>query len=202
MTDLLDQGAGAIASAVRAGKTSTRAVAEAAIARVEAKNRAITAIVDPRPMASTPAASRASMGRSWVPYTVKDTTWAQGRGVTNGSLLWKDFRPPRHAVAVERLKAAGRVFIGMTNTPEMAAKGHTENKVYGPSRHPMNPAPTPGGSSGGAAAALAAGFTPIALGTDGGGSGRRPASHCGVVRLKTCQSAAPKLIGRITGHSR
>ncbi len=120
-----------------------------------------------------------------VPYTVKDTTWVQGRTVTNGSLLYKDFKPPRDAVAVERLKAAGGIFLGMTNTPEMAAKGHTENKVYGPSRHPMNPALTPGGSSGGAAAALAAGFTPIALGTDGGGSGRRPASHCGVVGLKT-----------------
>ena len=83
----------------------------------------------------------------------------------------------------------------MTNTPEMAAKGHTENKVYGPSRHPMNPALTPGGSSGGAAAALAAGFTPIALGTDGGGSGRRPASHCGVVGLKTSAGAIPSPFG-------
>lgn len=203
MTDLLDQGAAAISSAVRAGKTSARDVAEAAIARVEAKNKAITAIVDFDP-AEARAAADAVDGRCkqgfdgpilGVPYTVKDTTWVQGRRVTNGSLLWKDFKPPRDAVAVERLKAAGGVFLGMTNTPEMAAKGHTENKVYGPSRHPKNPALTPGGSSGGAAAALAAGFTPIALGTDGGGSGRRPASHCGVVGLKTSAGAIPSPFG-------
>ncbi|MGZ5899273.1 MAG: amidase family protein [Reyranella sp.] len=119
----------------------------------------------------------------------------KGRRVTNGSLLWKDFKPPCDAVAVERLRNAGGVFLGMTNTPEMAAKGHTENKVYGPSRHPTNPALTPGGSSGGAAAALGAGFTPIALGTDGGGSGRRPASHCGVVGLKTSAGAIPSPFG-------
>ena len=203
MTDLLDQGAAAISSAIRAGKTSARDVAEAAIARVEAKNKAITAIVDFDP-AEARAAADAVDGRRkqgfdgpilGVPYTVKDTTWVQGRRVTNGSLLWKDFRPPRDAIAVERLKAAGGVFLGMTNTPEMAAKGHTENKVYGPSRHPKNPALTPGGSSGGAAAALAAGFTPIALGTDGGGSGRRPASHCGVVGLKTSAGAIPSPFG-------
>ena len=203
MTDLLDQGAAAIASAIRAGKTSARDVAEAAIARVEAKNKAITAIVDFDPAEARAAADAVDARRKQgfdgpilgVPYTVKDTTWVQGRRVTNGSLLWKDFKPPRDAVAVERLKAAGGVFLGMTNTPEMAAKGHTENKVYGPSRHPMNPALTPGGSSGGAAAALAAGFTPIALGTDGGGSGRRPASHCGVVGLKTSAGAIPSPFG-------
>lgn len=203
MTDLLDQGAAAIASAIRAGRMSARDVAEAAIARVEAKNEAITAIVDFDPAEARAAADAVDARRKQgfdgpilgVPYTVKDTTWVRGRRVTNGSLLWKEFRPPRDAVAVERLKAAGGVFLGMTNTPEMAAKGHTENKVYGPSRHPMNPVLTPGGSSGGAAAALAAGFTPIALGTDGGGSGRRPASHCGVVGLKTSAGAIPSPFG-------
>ena len=203
MTDLLDQGAAAIAEAVRTGKTTARAVAEAAIARVEARNAALTAIVDFDPAEARAAADAVDARRRQgfdgpilgVPYTVKDTTWVAGRRVTNGSLLWKDFIPPRDALAVERLKAGGGVFLGMTNTPEMAAKGHTENKVYGPSRHPLNPALTPGGSSGGAAAALAAGFTPIALGTDGGGSGRRPASHCGVVGLKTSAGAIPSPFG-------
>ena len=203
MTDLLDQGAAAIAAAVRTGKTTARAVAEAAIARVEARNAALTAIVDFDPAEARAAADTVDARRRQgfdgpilgVPYTVKDTTWVAGRRVTNGSLLWKDFIPPRDALAVERLKAGGGVFLGMTNTPEMAAKGHTENKVYGPSRHPLNPALTPGGSSGGAAAALAAGFTPIALGTDGGGSGRRPASHCGVVGLKTSAGAIPSPFG-------
>ncbi|TAJ87518.1 amidase [Reyranella sp.] len=203
MTELLDQGAAAIADAVRAGKVKARDVAEMAIARVEAKNGQLTAIVDFDPAEARTSADAVDTKRKQgfdgpilgVPYTVKDTTWVQGRRVTNGSLLYKDFKPPRDAVAVERLKNAGGIFLGMTNTPEMAAKGHTENKVYGPSRHPMNPALTPGGSSGGAAAALAAGFTPIALGTDGGGSGRRPASHCGVVGLKTSAGAIPSPFG-------
>ena len=203
MTELLDQGAAAIADAVRAGKTKARDIAEMAIARVEAKNAQLTAIVDFDPAEARASADAVDARRKQgfdgpilgVPYTVKDTTWVQGRRVTNGSLLHKDFKPPRDAVAVERLKNAGGIFLGMTNTPEMAAKGHTENKVYGPSRHPLNPALTPGGSSGGAAAALAAGFTPIALGTDGGGSGRRPASHCGVVGLKTSAGAIPSPFG-------
>ncbi|MCA0245330.1 MAG: amidase [Proteobacteria bacterium] len=203
MTELLDQGAAAIADAVRAGKTKARDIAEMAIARVEAKNAQLTAIVDFDPAEARASADAVDARRKQgfdgpilgVPYTVKDTTWVQGRRVTNGSLLHKDFKPPRDAVAVERLKNAGGIFLGMTNTPEMAAKGHTENKVYGPSRHPMNPALTPGGSSGGAAAALAAGFSPIALGTDGGGSGRRPASHCGVVGLKTSAGAIPSPFG-------
>jgi aspartyl-tRNA(Asn)/glutamyl-tRNA(Gln) amidotransferase subunit A len=179
MTELLDQGAAAIAAAVRTGKTSARDVAEAAIARVEARNTAITAIVDFDPAEARAAADAVDARRKQgfdgpilgVPYTVKDTTWVKGRRVTNGSLLWKDFKPPRDAVAVERLRNAGGVFLGMTNTPEMAAKGHTENKVYGPSRHPMNPAMTPGGS------------------------GRRPASHCGVVGLKTSAGAIPSPFG-------
>ena len=203
MRDLLDQGAAAIAAAVRTGKAKARDVAEAAIARVEARNKDLTAIVDFNPAEARTAADAVDARRRQgfdgpilgVPYTVKDTTWVAGRRVTNGSLLYKDFIPPRDALAVERLKNAGGVFLGMTNTPEMAAKGHTENKVYGPSRHPMNTVLTPGGSSGGAAAALAAGFTPIALGTDGGGSGRRPASHCGVVGLKTSAGAIPSPFG-------
>lgn len=203
MTELLDQGAAPIAQAVRAGKVTARDIAEVAIERVEKRNPALTAIVDFDPSEARAAADAVDARRSHgfdgpllgVPYTVKDTTWVAGRRVTNGSLLYKDFIPPRDAVAVERLKDAGGVFLGMTNTPEMAAKGHTENKVYGATRHPMNPALTPGGSSGGAAAALAAGFTPIALGTDGGGSGRRPAAHCGVVGLKTSAGAIPSPFG-------
>ncbi len=203
MTELLDQGAAAIAAAVRTGKSKARDVAEMAIARVEARNKDLTAIVDFNPAEARAAADAVDARRKQgfdgpilgVPYTVKDTTWVAGRRVTNGSLLYKDFIPPRDAVAVERLKAGGGIFLGMTNTPEMAAKGHTENKVYGPSRNPLNTAMTPGGSSGGAAAALAAGFTPIALGTDGGGSGRRPASHCGIVGLKTSAGAIPSPFG-------
>jgi aspartyl-tRNA(Asn)/glutamyl-tRNA(Gln) amidotransferase subunit A len=203
MKELLDQGAAAIAAAVRTGKIKARDVAEMAIARVEARNPVLTAIVDFNPAEARREADAVDVkqGQGFdgpllgVPYTVKDTTWVANRRVTNGSLLYKDFIAPRDAVAVARLKTAGGIFLGMTNTPEMAAKGHTENKVYGASRHPLDPTLTPGGSSGGAAAALAAGLTPIALGTDGGGSGRRPASHCGVVGLKTSAGAIPSPFG-------
>ena len=180
MTDLLDQGAAAISAAVRAGKLKARDVAEAAIARVEARNKDLTAIVDFDATEARASADSVDARRKQgfdgpilgVPYTVKDTTWVKGRRVTNGSLLYKDFLPPRDALAVERLRNAGGIFIGMTNTPEMAAKGHTENKVYGYSRNPANTALTPGGSSGGAAAGL-----------------------CGVVGLKTSAGAIPTPFG-------
>ena len=150
MTELLDQGAAAIAQAVRTGKVKARDVAEMAISRVEASNGKLTAIVDFAPTEARASADAVDARRKQgfdgpilgVPYTVKDTTWVQGRRVTNGSLLYRDFKPPRDAVAVERLRNAGGIFLGMTNTPEMAAKGHTENKVYGPTRHPLNTALT------------------------------------------------------------
>ncbi len=129
-----------------------------------------------------------------VPYTVKDTTWVAGRTVTNGSLLYKDFKPPRDALAVRAAEGRGRHLLGMTNTPEMAQGPHRKQGL-----RPVPPSPESGpdagGLLGGAAAALAAGFSPIALGTDGGGSGRRPASHCGVVGLKTSAGAIPSAFG-------
>jgi aspartyl-tRNA(Asn)/glutamyl-tRNA(Gln) amidotransferase subunit A len=85
---------------------------------------------------------------------------------------------------VARLRASGAVLIGKTNTPEFSLRGFTDNPVFGPTRNPWNPALTPGGSSGGAVAAVAAGLVPLSLGTDGGGSIRRPAAHTGLVGLK------------------
>ncbi|MCW5745549.1 MAG: amidase [Alphaproteobacteria bacterium] len=202
-SELLDRPAHDIAAAVRGGASKARDVAEMAIARVQARNPTLNAIVDFDPAEARREADAIDARRRdgfrgpllGVPFTVKDTTWVAGRRVTNGSLVFKDFRPPRDALSVERLRAAGAVFLGMTNTPEFAAKGHTENKVYGATRHPQNPALTPGGSSGGAASALGAGFSPIAVGTDGGGSGRRPAAHVGVVGFKPSAGAIPSPFG-------
>jgi aspartyl-tRNA(Asn)/glutamyl-tRNA(Gln) amidotransferase subunit A len=202
-TGLLDRPAHEIAAAVRAGKTSARAIAEMAIARVQARNAALNAIVDFDPAEARRDADQVDARRRdgfngpllGVPFTVKDKIWVAGRRVSNGSLLSKNFIPPCDALAVERLRAAGGVFLGMTNTPEFAAKGHTDNKVYGPTRHPLDPALTPGGSSGGAAAALGAGMAPLALGTDGGGSGRRPAAHVGAVGLKPSAGAIASPFG-------
>lgn len=202
-SEILDRTTADIATAIRTGAATARAVTEMAIARVENRNPVLNAIVDFDPAEARREADRVDAQRSngfdglllGVPFTVKDTTWVAGRRVTNGSLIHRDFTPPRDALCVERLKVAGGVFLGMTNTPEFAAKGHTENKVYGATRHPLNPALTPGGSSGGAAAALGAGFSTIAVGTDGGGSGRRPAAHVGIVGLKTSAGAIPSPFG-------
>ena len=126
-----------------------------------------------------------------VPVLVKDNIWVRDRRVTQGSLLFKDYAPQQDAIVVERLRHAGAVIMGMTNTPEFACKGLTNNKIHGPTLHPQDPGLTPGGSSGGAVAAIAAGLTPLAIGTDAGGSSRRPAAHVGVVGFKPSFGALP-----------
>ena len=112
------------------------------------------------------------------------TTW--------GSRLLRDYVPPRDELPVAKLRATGAVIVGKTNVPEFATQGVTDNLLIGPTRNPWNLALTPGGSSGGAAAAVAAGCTPIALVTDGGGSTRRPASHCGLVGFKPSHHWVPR----------
>ena len=119
-----------------------------------------------------------------VPITVKDNIWVAGRRITQGSLTLKDFIAPQHAWAVQRLIDAGAVVIGITNCSEFACKGVSNNLVYGSTRSPWDVNLTPGGSSGGAASATAAGIGALALGTDAGGSTRRPAAHTGLVGMK------------------
>ncbi|HEX3140816.1 MAG TPA: amidase, partial [Rhizobacter sp.] len=109
------------------------------------------------------------------------------RPLTQGSRLYANFNAPRDAWCVARLRQLGAVVLGITNCSEFACKGVTSNLVYGATRHPMNPALTPGGSSGGAVTALASGLGLLALGTDAGGSIRRPAAHCGLVGHKPTQ---------------
>ena len=142
---------------------------------------------------ASPAGKRLPL--AGVPVVVKDVIWVGDQRVTQGSLLFKDFVAPRDALAVERLRAAGALVIGMANSSEFACKGLTTNKVYGLTRHPMDPALTPGGSSGGCAVAVAARMAPLALGTDGGGSSRRPPAHVGVVGFKPSFGAIPDPFG-------
>ena len=127
-----------------------------------------------------------------VPVSVKDHIWMAGALATNGSVALADFVPPEDCTAVERLRAAGAVIVGKTNNPEFCYRGFTDNLVYGPTRNPWDLSRTPGGSSGGAAAGVAAGMTPMALGTDGGGSIRIPASFCGVAGHKPTFGLVPK----------
>lgn len=126
-----------------------------------------------------------------VPFTAKDNLWVGGRRVSQGSRLFDDFVAPRDAWAVARLRERGAVLLGITNCSEFACKGVTDNPLYGATRHPADPSLTPGGSSGGAVAALGAGMGLIALGTDAGGSVRRPAAHTGLVGHKPSTGLIP-----------
>lgn len=119
-----------------------------------------------------------------VPFTVKDNIPAAGLPTSWGSAAFRPLAPDGDELPVARLRAAGAVLLGKTNVPEFTLQGYTDNAVFGPTRNPWNPSLTPGGSSGGAVAAVAAGIGPFAIGTDGGGSIRRPASHVGLVGLK------------------
>jgi Asp-tRNA(Asn)/Glu-tRNA(Gln) amidotransferase A subunit family amidase len=127
-----------------------------------------------------------------VPVSVKDHIWMTDTPATNGSLVLRDFVPPEDAVPVARLRAAGAVIVGKTNNPEFCYRGFTDNLVFGLTRNPWDLERTPGGSSGGAGASVAAGMTAVALGTDGGGSIRIPSSFCGVVGHKPTFGLVPK----------
>jgi Asp-tRNA(Asn)/Glu-tRNA(Gln) amidotransferase A subunit family amidase len=120
-----------------------------------------------------------------LPVLVKDMTDVTGMRTTFGSLVFADAEPAStDALVVRRLRAAGAIVVGKTNMPEFAADGFTSNLVFGPTRNPWNPERTPGGSSGGSGAAIAAGMAAIATATDGGGSVRIPAAYCGLFGLK------------------
>lgn len=119
-----------------------------------------------------------------IPITVKDNILTRDMPTTWGSTGLKDYAPDVDEIAVARLRAAGALIVGKTNLPAFALEGYTSNKLFGTTRNPWDLARTPGGSSGGAVASVASGVTPLALGTDGGGSIRRPASHCGLVGFK------------------
>lgn len=189
----------AIAADVSAHRISALGVAEAALARIAAKNPDLNAIIETNVAASRADAEeidrRVTAGErmplAGVPVAIKDNIWVAGHRVTQGSALFANFHPPEDAIAVARLKRAGAVVIGMANTSEFAAKGLTTNRLYGPTCHPMDHNLTPGGSSGGPVVAVAAGLVPLAIGTDAGGSSRRPAAHVGVAGFKPSLGAVP-----------
>ena len=131
-----------------------------------------------------------------VPISIKDLELTKGIRTTSGSLPFKDRIPDEDSIVVERVKASGAIILGKTNTPEFGHRGTTENLLGEPCRNPWNTERTPGGSSGGAAAALAAGMCAIATGSDGGGSVRIPASFCGLYGIKPTQGRVPRYGGR------
>jgi len=182
-----------LGSAIAAQEVSATEVLEAILARIEAVNPAVNAVVT---LAADEARAEAgAVDRSiaagethgplfGVPISIKDLIETKGIRTTFGSLLRQDFVPEQDAVLVERLHAAGNPVFGKTNTPEYGCKFATDNQVFGATRNPWNLQRTPGGSSGGAAAQVAAGMGPLAVGNDGGGSIRVPASLCGVYGIK------------------
>jgi Asp-tRNA(Asn)/Glu-tRNA(Gln) amidotransferase A subunit family amidase len=176
-----------LASAVRTGKVHPRELVTEALSRIERDNPAINAVVALRAEAALADAERhACTGPlAGIPVLIKDLYRAAGLPTTYGSALFADAGPESHNDAtVERYVAAGAIVIGKTNSPAFGHMAVTNNAVYGPTRNPWNLAKTPGGSSGGAGAALAAGLVPLASSSDGGGSTRIPASMCGLVGYK------------------
>jgi aspartyl-tRNA(Asn)/glutamyl-tRNA(Gln) amidotransferase subunit A len=185
--------AAALTAAFRAGTLSPVQALEACLARIAAQNPALNAFVALRADAAR-ADAQASARRyadgaplsalDGVPIAVKDNLPTVDLPTTWGSVAGRDHRPARDELAVARARAAGLVIVGKTNVPEFTLEGYTHNTLFGTTRNPWNPALTPGGSSGGSVAAVAAGMVPLALGTDGGGSTRRPAGYTGLVGLK------------------
>lgn len=177
---------------------------EAVLARIAARNPGVNAIVtldaDGARAAARTSTERHAAGSALgpldgVPLTVKDNIPVAGLRCTWGSCLFDTRVAATDELPVARLRAAGAVILGKTNTPEFAMQGHTDNAVFGPTRNPWNLALTPGGSSGGAVAAVASGMGPLALATDGGGSIRRPASHTGLFGLKPSEGRVPRADG-------
>jgi len=193
MTDEPD-GVGAIAAAVRSGEATAVEVARAALARIAASNDALncfTAVTGARALAEAAAIDAAlAAGRNvgplaGVPYAVKNLFAVNGMATVAGSRIDEDRTPPsRDASLVRRLRAAGAVLTGTANMDEYAMGYTTENTHYGPTRNPHDLKRMAGGSSGGSAAAVAAGLVPLALGSDTGGSITVPASLCGAFGLK------------------
>ena len=130
-----------------------------------------------------------------IPISIKDLEMTQGITTTMGSLIYKDSIPSLDSVVVERVKESGAIILGKTNTPEFGQSGTTENLLGGPCRNPWDINRTPGGSSGGAASALAAGLCTLATGSDGGGSIRIPASFTGLFGIKPSQGRIPRYGG-------
>lgn len=188
-----------LAASVNSGALDPVELVEAFIGAIEARNPTLNALVgfDPELARSEAAAVRRRhragerMVLAGVPVVVKDNIWVGGRRITQGSRLFAEHIAPQDAISVSRLKQAGAIIIGIGNCPEFACKGVTNSPLHGATRHPLDDRLTPGGSSGGNAAALAADFAPVALGTDGGGSGRRPPAHTGTVGLKPSFGAIP-----------
>jgi amidase len=200
VSDLVDRSAVELARLLRARELSARELLTASLERIEQRNPELNAIVTlaaERAMEAATAADAAIAAGAepgplhGLPVAHKDLELTAGIRTTLGSKLFADFVPGEDSLVVQRLRAAGAITIGKTNVPELGAGSQTFNEVFGATRNPVDPTRTCGGSSGGAAVALATGMVPIADGSDMGGSLRNPASFCGIVGLRPSYGRVP-----------
>jgi len=201
MNDAIYWSASALARALRAGELSSREVVDACLARIDVVNPSVNAVVQLVPERARSEADAldklAASGHfkgplHGVPITLKDSLDTAGIISTGGTLGRRDYVPQQDAPVVARLRAAGAVLLGKTNTPELTLSAETNNLIYGRSNNPYDLARSPGGSSGGAAAIIACGGSALELGSDTGGSIREPAHLCGITGIKPTSGRTPR----------
>src|SRR5271155_2838345 len=189
-----------MASLIRAKKLSAREVLAAHLKQIERVNPKVNSIVTLVPEMAADAAAKADEAQAHkavlgplhgLPVAHKDLMETRGIRTTFGSPLYKDYIPAEDDLIVERIRQAGAITIGKTNTPEFGAGSQTFNTVFGATKNPYDLTKTCGGSSGGAAVALACGMVPIADGSDNGGSLRNPSAFCSVVGFRTAPGRVP-----------
>jgi amidase len=206
--DLLYTSATRLAAMIKAKKVSSTEVVKAYIARIQAVNPKLNAVVFPTFESALQGAKFAddalAAGKYFgplhgVPCTIKDSHDVAGVVSTGGTLGRKDFIPAKDATYVARVRAAGAIILGKTNTPELTLSGQTTNLIYGKTHNPYKLGWQPGGSTGGGASIIAAGGSPFDIGTDFGGSIRGPAHFCGITGLKPSTGRVPRT-GHIVGY--
>jgi amidase len=192
-----------MAARIRRGELSAREVLDAHLGQIERLNPRVNAIItldaDGARVRATAADEAQARGATLgplhgLPIAHKDLVETAGMRTTFGSPLFRDYIPTEDAIVVERTRAAGAILVGKTNTPEFGAGSQTFNTLFGKTLNPWDLTKTCGGSSGGAAVALACGMLPIADGTDSGGSLRNPAAYCGVVGFRVAPGRVPEVV--------
>jgi amidase len=203
VSELLRRSAVELAALVRSGEVSARELVEASLRRIDELQPRINAFTHVAHESALAAAGAIESGDprpfAGVPIAIKDNRSVDGMPLTMGSDIFGDYVSGRDSYLVRRLREAGFVIVGKTSMPEMGILPTTEPRRFGPTRNPWDLGRTPGGSSGGSAAAVAAGMVPVAHGNDGGGSIRIPAACCGLVGLKPARGRVS--VGPEGGHS-
>ena len=209
MSEIIYASAKSMARAIAEKEVSAVEVVEAHLARIEEVNPALNAVVmlAAERARSEAAEADAALARGeskgalhGVPFTLKDSIDTEGVVTTGGTLGRKDFVPDADATVAARLRAAGGILLGKTNTPELTYAGETDNLIYGRTNNPFDLSRMPGGSSGGAGAIVCCGGAAFDIGSDTGGSIRGPAHYCGITGIKPNSGRVPRT-GHIVPHS-